>query len=79
MKKVFEFEIECENAAFGTQFDFDNPYYEIARILRDLADSLERGCYVKRKKIYDTNGNAVGYCKLSNRPNGIEKTLEVIE
>lgn len=78
MKKVFTLEIECENAAFVTSFDRDNPYYEIARILRDLAESFEGGCYAKQKKLYDINGNFVGYCKIGNRSNGLEKALEAI-
>lgn len=37
---------------------FDEPYAEVARILRDLANSIEQGC--ERTKLYDINGNKCG-------------------
>ena len=40
-------------------FEGDNKEFELARILRQIADKLEQGRQVKR--IFDINGNAVGY------------------
>lgn len=37
---------------------FDNPHAEVARILRELAQSIEQG--VERTKLYDINGNRCG-------------------
>ena len=45
--------INCENAAFGPAEE-----YEIARILRKLADRLESGD--EPCKLMDYNGNGVG-------------------
>lgn len=37
---------------------FDEPAQEVARILRELANSIEQGC--ERTKLYDINGNRCG-------------------
>lgn len=50
---TFHLKIECDNAAFA------EPTYEIARILRELADKIEESDGMNRK-IYDVNGNHVG-------------------
>jgi len=53
MKKV-TITIETRNAVFA-----DEPGYEVARILRNLADELEEG---HRPEIMrDINGNTVGF------------------
>lgn len=49
--------IDTDNAAFEGE-----PAYEIARILRKLADQFETEG-VPPEKIYDLNGNACGTCK----------------
>ena len=49
----FKIEIECDNAAF------DEPYEELARILRDLADDIEESVHLAHP-IFDINGNRVG-------------------
>lgn len=58
MSKVFTVKINCGNAAFE---DAPTPDYEIARILRAIADKLEddgsSGFY---ETIFDSNGNDVG-------------------
>lgn len=51
MKKVI-IEIETENAAF------DGGEYELARILKEIANKLESGIPVS--KIRDINGNTIG-------------------
>lgn len=47
--------ISIENS--GAAFD-DEPNIEVARILRELARSIEQG--VERTKLYDINGNKCG-------------------
>ncbi len=47
--------INIENS--GSAFD-DEPNIEVARILRELARSIEQG--VERTKLYDINGNKCG-------------------
>lgn len=42
---------------------FDEPHTEIARILRDLANSIEQG--IERTKLYDVNGNKCGTVSMS--------------
>ena len=42
---------------------FDEPHQEIARILRELANSIEQG--VERTKLYDINGNKCGTVSMS--------------
>ena len=37
---------------------FDEPQQEVARILRELANSIEQG--VERTRLYDVNGNRCG-------------------
>jgi hypothetical protein len=46
--------IETQNAAFD-----DAPAYEIARILRDLAERFERD-EIPPRILFDANGNAAG-------------------
>lgn len=53
---MFRIEMKTGNDAFGQ--DVADEKREIARILRDTADRLERGGAVL--KVYDLNGNAVG-------------------
>jgi hypothetical protein len=54
----FNLQLECDNAAFGREPDF-----EVARILRDAADKLEKG-YGSTGTITlrDINGNRCGSC-----------------
>ena len=49
----FTLDIDLGNAAFD-----EWPAVEVARILREVADSLDNGVYDRR--ILDVNGNAVG-------------------
>lgn len=56
MDVVFELEVESGNAAFGpTEID---ARAEVARILRDVAARIERGC--DGVPVFDVNGNRVG-------------------
>jgi hypothetical protein len=51
-------EFNTENAAFN---EFDGAYYyEVARILRELADKFENG--QEPQNINDINGNSIGEC-----------------
>jgi hypothetical protein len=50
----FKIEIDCGNAAFE-----DDATGEVARILRSLADRLERGMAASFP-LHDFNGNKVG-------------------
>ena len=54
----FTVEIDCGNAAFD---DFDREY-EVAKILHELANSLESG-RIGTIYLHDTNGNRVGAAK----------------
>lgn len=50
-------EIKADNAAFD-----DDPSIETARLLRELADSIERmGLGYHKDRLQDINGNHVGY------------------
>lgn len=51
---MFTLEIDTGNAAFA-----DAPATEIARILREVARTLEDGGYTA-KLLHDVNGNCVG-------------------
>jgi hypothetical protein len=59
-RRTFKVQFNCDNAAFGPD---DDGYMrdEIARILRDIADKVERkglsGCW---ETIRDLNGNDIG-------------------
>jgi hypothetical protein len=59
----FSLEFQMNNAAFA-----DNPAGEVARILRDVADKVERGDGftvgdAELRPIRDSNGNLIGeYC-----------------
>lgn len=59
----FTVEIECDNAAFA-----DGCHnYEVARILRELADDLDAGLFDGNRKstgLRDANGNHVGQAVL---------------
>lgn len=58
--------IECENAAF---FDFDgkpDPGAELARLLRRLADHLERDAAPNPGVLHDYNGNDCGSFEWEN-------------
>jgi hypothetical protein len=46
--------IEIKNSGSA----FDEPHQEVARILRELANSIEQG--VERTTLYDINGNRCG-------------------
>jgi hypothetical protein len=50
-------EINCENAAFEPE-----PGVECARILRKLADRLEK--HVRDYRLADYNGNVVGFAEV---------------
>jgi hypothetical protein len=53
--------IDMDNAAF------EQPTYEVARILRNLADRVEKHSrFVPRQglTLRDVNGNVVGYCRV---------------
>ncbi len=54
----YRININGENDSFaGGEF-----HAEMARILRKLADDIERGKVYEGVKLYDSNGNAVGEC-----------------
>lgn len=53
-------EIATDNAAFDPE-----PGYELARILRDLADNLEQGSAPDTFVLRDVNGNKVGTATLA--------------
>lgn len=57
---MFRLEIKTDNDAFS-----DLPEMEVARILRDLADRLERNGMPGRTslRLYDLCGNNVGQAK----------------
>jgi hypothetical protein len=58
----FTIDMDCGNAAF----DDANRDFEVARILRKLADDLEDGrvnANGERKYLRDINGNFVGYAR----------------
>lgn len=57
---TFTVEIDCDNAAFQ---DEDAREYEIGRILRDLAGTIEAGPRLDKEiggPLRDENGNTVG-------------------
>ena len=59
----FTVEIECDNAAFAD----GGHNYEVARILRELADDLDVGLFDGKRKstgLRDANGNHVGQAVL---------------
>lgn len=63
----FKLQIACDNAAFE-----DDASAEIARILRDVANRVERGeCrdYDKFLSLRDVNGNPVGTFRLRDESN----------
>lgn len=57
--KQFVLSIECENAAFN-----ECEKEEVARILREVSDKLERGEEIGR--VRDFNGNLVGEWMFTN-------------
>lgn len=66
---TFTLSVDCSNAAF-VDHDVD-PYVEameIARILREAADSVERGKSDMRfpQPLRDINGNGVGHYQLKD-------------
>lgn len=59
----FKLQIDCENDAFN-----DNAAVEVARILRETADRLEKGeQFDTYRNLIDINGNVVGTAKLASR------------
>jgi hypothetical protein len=58
--------INMDNAAFAD----DNAGPEAARILREIADSIDGGGGVPRctEKLRDINGNTVGTLKVTGKP-----------
>lgn len=66
--KAFRLQIECENSAFGDN-EPDLCAAEIAAILRQVAERVERGeCndYDKYNNLRDSNGNPVGTFRLKD-------------
>ncbi len=56
----FTINMTCDNAAFE-----DNPEREVARILRNLAQTLRNGPASRfYETIFDVNGNDVGWWRL---------------
>lgn len=53
---TFKLQIDCDNAAFS-----DNPLEEVGRILKELSEKIDAN---EHGKIYDYNGNKVGFYKL---------------
>ena len=62
MSQMFQLHIETGNAAF----EDDNRQAELARILRELADTMERGLSIGSAsgRVYDLNGNSAGSWEL---------------
>lgn len=48
--------IKCDNAAFD-----ENPHIEVSRILEELSLQVNCNGLSKKQKIYDLNGNNIGY------------------
>ncbi len=62
--QTFRLSINTGNAAF----DDNGPAYELARILRELADRIDgRACLPDEVTLYDINGNRVGLAKIAGR------------
>jgi len=60
---MFTLKIKTDNAAFAGRC---NETYEVARILRDLADRVEtNGCDIYIS--HDSNGNQVGSARFTKR------------
>ena len=56
---MFKMKIETDNSAFNESTE--GQFYEIARILRECADSIERLAVRKDgASLYDANGNPIG-------------------
>jgi hypothetical protein len=51
--------IQTDNAAFG-----DNPAYEVARMLDEVADRFRRTGELEPRPLRDVNGNACGEIKV---------------
>ncbi len=63
--RKFTISFSCENAAFDTTDDPAQEEREIARVLRDIADKVERGEEMMfYQTIRDVNGNDIGRFKL---------------
>ena len=52
-------EINCDNAAFDDDAD-----YEVSRILEELSDDILQDTLLTDRKLYDINGNKVGFLKI---------------
>lgn len=60
---VFRLRFDCDNAAF----DDNGVGTEIATVLRDLAERIERGDATGLyQNVRDTNGNVIGTFRLAN-------------
>lgn len=57
---MFKLHFDTDNAAFS-----DDPANEAARILREIADKLERGESLGGGPIRDANGNRVGHWEMT--------------
>lgn len=62
MTRLFKLGIECENVAFEGEFEAR----EVARLLREAADRVERGDVgtdgpIPSRNLFDINGNKVGF------------------
>jgi len=62
-------ELETSNAAFGESHEERRA--EIARILRSLANKVERGG-APQGRLFDVNGNAVGTYDLTAAPDKLK-------
>ena len=58
----FTLEMHCDNAAFA---DHGEPV-EVARILHDLADRLERDGDQRDRVLLDINGNRIGVARFED-------------
>lgn len=69
----FKINIDCVNDAFSP-----SPNFEVARILRDLADNVEdmelRPGDESRKKLMDSNGNTCGEAGFDEKPHAKSTT-----
>ena len=65
---TFTLKIDCDNEAFN--YPTEGEGYELARILRIVADKVERqnpDAYSNYQTVFDINGNDVGRYALKGR------------
>ena len=73
--RTFIIEIETENNAFYTENNVHNPEYELARILRKVANKIETQKLENgdTETLQDVNGNSVGIATFVKKRKPIKK------